>query len=171
MKIKLFGIDFILEYSFLLMLSFGIILGAEDIASLLLFSSLHELGHFAALMICGGRADSLTFSFYGLALKYSTVLSTGKETLVLIAGPLVNLVLYLVLRDDINLLLFVINMMPIYPIDLGRIIRLYNYKISKILGVITLIILVALSLFLLIFYKSFSLIFIVCYLIVYSINY
>lgn len=171
MKIKLFGIDFILEYSFLLMLSFGIILGAEDIASLLLFSSLHELGHFAALMICGGRADSLTFSFYGLALKYSTVLSTGKETLVLIAGPLVNLALYLVLRDDINLLLFVINMMPIYPIDLGRIIRLYNYKISKILGVITLIILVALSLFLLIFYKSFSLIFIVCYLIVYSINY
>lgn len=153
------------------MLSFGIILGAEDIASLLLFSSLHELGHFAALMICSGRADSLTFSFYGLALKYSTVLSTGKETLVLIAGPLVNLVLYLVLRDDINLLLFVINMMPIYPIDLGRIIRLYNYKISKILGVITLIILVALSLFLLIFYKSFSLIFIVCYLIVYSINY
>lgn len=153
------------------MLSFGIILGAEDIASLLLFSSLHELGHFAALMICGGRADSLTFSFYGLALKYSTVLSTGKETLVLIAGPLVNLALYLVLRDDINLLLFVINMMPIYPIDLGRIIRLYNYKISKILGVITLIILVALSLFLLIFYKSFSLIFIVCYLIVYSINY
>lgn len=153
------------------MLSFGIILGAEDIASLLLFSSLHELGHFAVLMICGGRADSLTLSFYGLALKYSTPLSRGRETLVLIAGPLINLVLYLILRDDINLLLFIINMLPIYPIDFGRIIRLYNYKISKILGIVILIILVVLSLYLLIFYKSFSLIFIVCYLIVYSINY
>lgn len=153
------------------MLSFGIILGAEDIASLLLFSSLHELGHFAVLMICGGRADSLTLSFYGLALKYSTPLSRGRETLVLITGPLINLVLYLILRDDINLLLFIINMLPIYPIDFGRIIRLYNYKISKILGIVILIILVVLSLYLLIFYKSFSLIFIVCYLIVYSINY
>lgn len=153
------------------MLSFGIILGAEDIASLLLFSSLHELGHFAVLMVCGGRADSLTLSFYGLALKYSTLLSRGREALVLIAGPLVNLVLYLIFRDDINLLLFIINMLPIYPIDFGRIIRLYNYKLSKILGVVTLIILVVLSLYLLIFYKSFSLIFIVCYLIVYSINY
>lgn len=155
----------------MLMLSFGIILGAEDIASLLLFSSLHELGHFAMLMICGGRADSLTLSFYGLALKYSTVLSRGKETLVLLAGPLVNLVFYLILRNDINLLLFVINMLPVYPIDFGRIIRLYSYQASKILGVITLIILVVLSLYLLVFYKSFSLIFIVCYLIVYSVNY
>lgn len=153
------------------MLSFGIILGAEDIADLLLFSSLHELGHLIALILCGGRADSLTLSFYGLALKYSTLLSRTRESFVLIAGPIVNLVLYLLFRNDINLLLFILNMLPVYPIDFGRIIRLYNYNLSKILGVISLIALVILSLYLLICYKSFSLIFIVCYLIVYSINY
>ena len=168
---KLFGIKFTVEYSFLLMLSFGIILGAGDIPALLLFSALHELGHLFMLIMCCGRADSLTLSFYGLALKYSSVLSRAKETLVLIAGPFVNLVLYLILKDDINLLLLVINMLPVYPIDFGRIIRLYSYNLSKAAGIFSLIILVILSLYLLIFYKSFSLVFIVCYLMVYTINY
>lgn len=153
------------------MLSFAVLLGAESITDLLLYSTLHEAGHLLLLVLCGGKPDSLRFSYYGLALKYSTHLSAGKESIVLLAGPFVNLLLYLAVGNEINLLLFVLNMLPVYPIDFGRVIRLFSYKLSKLLGYITLAVLVPLSIYMLVAYKSFSLVFIVCYLMIYSINY
>ncbi len=171
MRIKLFGFYLTVDYSFFLMLSFAVLLGAENIIDLLIYSALHESGHFFVLLICGGKPDSLKLSYYGLALKYSTPLSKTKECLVLLAGPLVNLVLYLLLKNEINLLLFVLNMLPVYPIDFGRVIRLFSYRLSKVLGCITLALLIPLAVYMLVVYKSFSLIFIVCYLIIYSFNY
>lgn len=153
------------------MLSFAVLLGAESIIDLLIYSALHESGHFFVLLICGGKPDSLKLSYYGLALKYSTPLSKTKECLVLLAGPFVNLVLYLLLKNEINLLLFVLNMLPVYPIDFGRVIRLFSYRLSKVLGCITLALLIPLAVYMFVVYKSFSLIFIVCYLIIYSFNY
>ncbi len=153
------------------MLSFAVLLGAESIIDLLIYSALHESGHFFVLLICGGKPDSLKLSYYGLALKYSTPLSKTKECLVLLAGPFVNLVLYLMLKNEINLLLFVLNMLPVYPIDFGRVIRLFSYRLSKVLGCITLALLIPLAVYMFVVYKSFSLIFIVCYLIIYSFNY
>lgn len=171
MRIKFFGFYLIVEYSFFLMLSFALLLGAESIVDLLIYSALHEFGHFFMLIICGGRPDSLRLSYYGLALKYSSQLSKAKESLVLLAGPLVNLLFYVLMRNEINLLLFVLNMLPVYPIDFGRVIRLFSYRLSRVLGCITLVLLIPLAVYMLIAYKSFSLIFIVCYLIIYSFNY
>lgn len=171
MRIKLFGFYLIVDYSFFLMLSFAVLLGAESIVDLLLYSSLHEAGHLLLLFLCGGRPDSLRLSYYGLALKYSTNLSKFKECIVLLAGPLVNFILYLVLKNEINLLLFVLNMLPVYPIDFGRAIRLFSYNASRVFGYITLALLIPLAVYMLAVYKSFSLAFIVCYLIIYSINY
>lgn len=153
------------------MLSFALLLGAESIVDLLIYSALHEFGHFFMLIICGGRPDSLRLSYYGLALKYSSQLSKAKESLVLLAGPLVNLLFYVLMKNEINLLLFVLNMLPVYPIDFGRVIRLFSYRLSRVLGCITLVLLIPLAVYMLIAYKSFSLIFIVCYLIIYSFNY
>lgn len=171
LRIKLFDIEVYIEFSFLLMLSFALLLGSNDICYLLLFSSLHELGHLLSLYLVGGKAKSLKLSYYGLALKYDSELNRYKETIVLISGPVVNLFCYLLFRDDINLLLLILNSLPIYPIDLGRIIRLYSYKLSKILSFIFVIILFVLSVYLLIKNHSISLLFITCYLIIYSINY
>ena len=153
------------------MLSFAVLLGAESIVDLLIYSALHELGHLSMLLICGGRPDSLRLSYYGLALKYSTQLSKIKECFVLLAGPLVNLVFYLLFKNEMNLLLFALNMLPVYPIDFGRVISLFSYRLSKVLGCVTLVLLIPLAIYMLIVYKSFSLIFIVCYLIIYSFNY
>ncbi|MCM1114388.1 MAG: hypothetical protein NC397_02705 [Clostridium sp.] len=171
MKFKIFGIEIIIEYSFFLMLSFAIVLGADDVADLLLYSSLHELGHLSALFIFKGKPDSLKLSYYGLALRYSCQLSIVREAVVLLAGPMVNLVLYFIFKNDINLMLFAINMLPIYPIDFGRVIRLFSYKASKVLSFDFLILLIVIAIYLLIFYHSFSMIFIACYLIIYSLNY
>ncbi len=153
------------------MLSFAVILGANDLSDLLLYSSLHELSHIIVLIMFGGRPDSIRLSYYGLALKYSDCLPVFKEICVLLAGPLANLILYFITKKEINLLLFVLNFLPIYPIDMGRAIRLISLRASRILSLVTLIILIALSIYVLICYKSFSLIFITCYLFVYSINY
>lgn len=153
------------------MLSFAVLFGAESIVDLLLYSALHESGHFFMLILCGGRPDSLRLSYYGLALKYSTQLSKTKECFVLLAGPLINLFFYVILKNEINLLLFVLNMLPVYPIDFGRVVRLFSYRLSKVLSIATLAFLIPLSVYMLIVYKSFSMVFIVCYLIVYSFNY
>lgn len=171
MRIKLFGFYLIIDYSFFLMLSFAVLLGADSIIDLLFYSALHEAGHLFALVFCKGKPDCLRLSYYGLALKYSTHLSAFKECLVLLAGPIVNLIFYLVLKNEINLLLFVLNMLPVYPIDFGRVIRLFSYRFSRIVGGITLAVLIPLAVCMLVVYKSFSLVFIVCYLMIYSMNY
>lgn len=171
MRIRVFDFYFVLEYSFLLMLSFGIIFGTQEIGLLLLFSSLHEMGHIIALIAVGGKIDRITLSFYGLALKYNCQLSNIKELIVIMLGPVVNLVFYIIFKDDINLILFVLNILPIYPLDGGRIIKILLPRVSKLISIITLILLICFSLYIIIVYHSFSLILISVYLLAYSILY
>ena len=160
-----------IDFSFILVLSFAALLSAENLLYLLLFSALHELSHLLVLLICRGQADSLTFSFYGLALRYSSPISRFKEFFVIVAGPLVNLILYLILRDDINLILFALNILPIYPLDGGRLLMLYSFKISNAVSRLFLIVIIILSIYMIAYYKSFSLLLIAIYLTAYSILY
>ncbi len=160
-----------IDFSFILILSFSALFSAREVIFLMLFSSLHELGHFVTLMLCRGKPKSLTFSFYGFGLKYCDNIPRLRELLIIISGPLVNFILWLIIRDDINLLLFILNVLPIYPLDGGRVIRLFSYKLSTILSAVFIIIISFLSVWLILFYNSFSLLFISVYLIFYSICY
>lgn len=91
----------------------------------------HELGHVAAAMLMGGRAEALTLSAVGAELRfdYSSVLSYGRECLVALAGPAVNLIagvpllwagLYLPAMITFGLGLF--NLFPVLPLDGGRVL-------------------------------------------------
>lgn len=171
MNIRFGTCDIRIEFSFILVLSFAVLSGADGLLYLLLFSGVHELGHFIALYACGGKADSLTFSFYGLALKYSSQLTRVKEFFVILAGPAINLILYIFLKDDINLILFAINILPIYPLDGGRILRLFYDRAAAIISRVCLVLITLLSVYLIIEYKSFSLLLIAVYLIIYGIMY
>lgn len=171
MKFNICSCEVKIEFSFLLMISFALAFGADDIINLLLFSSLHEIGHLILLLLCKKKANKLTFSFYGLALKYDDNLTKFQETLVLLFGPIVNLVFYVILKDDINLILFLLNMLPIYPLDGGRIFNLYFSKATKIISFILLFFVYVLAIYLLVYYKSFSLILIAVYLTIYSVYY
>ncbi len=160
-----------IDFYFILVLAFAALSGTNELICLLTFSSLHELGHLVMLAVCKGKAEKITFSYYGFALKYTDNLSEVKEVFVIFSGPLVNLILYLILKDEINFILFVLNMLPIYPLDGGRILKLLFHKASKAVNIVILIFIYFLSVYLIIYKKSFSLLLIALYLTVYSLNY
>ena len=148
-----------------------IFINSKQVIYLLLFSALHEIGHLTALLICKEKPYKIHLSYYGFAIRYTDDLPRFKECIVLLCGPLVNLVLYLFFKDNINLILFLLNCLPVYPLDIGRIVRLFSIKASRILSVITVILICILCVYMLIYNKSYSLIFVTIYLIIYSINY
>ncbi len=168
MEIKIGKTVFRLEYSFLFLLSFALLYGYENTAELLLFSAFHETGHLIALLLFHVRPYLIELSFYGIGLRYENYLSKFSEFIVIICGPAVNLVLFLFLKDEINLLLFMINVIPVFPLDGGRIVRLLLPKASAPLSVISLIILLSLSLYLYIEYGIFTLLLIIVYLLIFN---
>ena len=76
----------------------------------LLACIVHELGHIAAALACGGRVERLSLTMVGaeLSFSYRTPLSYGRDSLVALAGP------------GANLLLGAFNLLPIPSLDGGR---------------------------------------------------
>ena len=170
MEIKIKNFTFRLEFTFLILLSFAVLYGYESAVQIILFSILHELGHIIMLLIFGARPTLIKLSFYGIGMKYKKHLSKIKELFVLLCGPAVNLALFVLFGNEINLMLFLLNMFPVVPLDGGRILRLFFPKFSVILTLILLIIAGFISGYLLIEYKIFSLILITVYLFYFNIN-
>ncbi|MCI5734962.1 MAG: hypothetical protein MR281_02365 [Eubacterium sp.] len=171
MHFKLKKCDIFIDYAFILVLSLVAVFNSSRLLYLLLFSFLHEIGHLSALLICKSEPYEMRLSYYGFAIRYEDNLPIIKECAVLLSGPMVNLILYLFFKDDINLILFLLNCLPVYPLDVGRIVRLFSLKASRILSIITIVLICILCVYMLIYNKSYSLIFVTVYLIIYSINY
>ncbi len=168
MEIKFGKAAFRLDYSFIILISFAVLYNYKDTLKIIAFSLLHEIGHLLALFTFGVRPYSIELSFYGVGLKYENYLSKIKEFTVIICGPAVNLILFLIFRDEVNFLLFIINVLPIYPLDGGRLVKLFLPKAERIVTIILLIILICLSVFLFIEFKIFTLLLITIYLVVFN---
>lgn len=148
-----------------------------DYLFVVLFSILHELGHLSTLYLFGGRADKLSLAYYGIGLKHSTKLTAFKESIFLLSGIFVNLIFFLFdVQKQINLVLIFVNSLPIYPLDMGRVLKLllnsvFCLRVSdavfKMISVTILILLIILAIYI----KSLSLTLIVIYVIIYSLNY
>ena len=170
MELKIKNFTFRLDFTFLILLSFAVLYGYESAVQIILFSVLHELGHIIMLLIFGARPTLIKLSFYGIGMKYEKHLSKVKELFVLLCGPAVNLALFVFFGNEINLMLFLLNMFPVVPLDGGRILRLFFPKFSVILTLVLLMIAGFVSGYLLIEYKIFSLILITAYLFYFNIN-
>ena len=92
---------------------------------------LHELGHTAAAAACGGHVWRLSLTVVGaeLFISYDTPPSYGRDTLIALAGPAANLAaggLFLLfgryLPGILNLGIGAFNLLPIQPLDGGRVL-------------------------------------------------
>ena len=108
--------------------------GMTSLAALTLAVLVHELGHIAAIVLCGGRVHRLKVTLSGLCISCSGVMGTEKSVICLCAGPasgfalayaasyLGNLSqnLLLIKTAGFSLVLSVYNSLPAVPLDGGR---------------------------------------------------
>ena len=108
--------------------------GMTSLVALTLAVLVHELGHIAAIVLCGGRVHRLKVTLSGLCISCSGVMGTEKSVICLCAGPasgfalayaasyLGNLSqnLLLIKTAGFSLVLSVYNSLPALPLDGGR---------------------------------------------------
>lgn len=119
----------------------------ELYALIMIFAILHELGHLLAGVLNGMRPEKLEIKPYGVSIlfklfpkDYNIKIGSGnklelKKIFIALAGPITNLLLIFIF-DNIqieerikqliiysNILLIIFNLIPIYPLDGGRIIK------------------------------------------------
>ena len=113
------------------------------LAALLPAALLHELAHYAVLYLCGVRTARFTLTGLGASLYVPELhrLSYGAELLSAAAGPLMNLLLWVLLsltgREELTLfagaqmVLGVLNLLPVRPMDGGRILWLATAYLTE----------------------------------------
>ena len=150
------------HFLFLAMLTLCFLLDESGIAWLgLLAGLLHEAGHLAAVLLCGGAPGRLAFEMTGIRMEEPRGgFSPGKEAAVLAAGSAVNLLLAagsLAAGWEAfaagNLLLGLLNLAPVRGLDGGKLLvlllsrRLDLYKSERILFFIQIVINLVLTFF------------------------
>lgn len=97
------------------------------------FVILHELAHIMVASLLKVKVKEITFLSVGVNAQYEENINWIKEFCIASAGPLLSLVLALILSDvqmsTMNFIIFVTNMMPLYPLDGGRITRIFLIKL------------------------------------------
>ena len=161
------------------------------------FAILHELGHLFMGLLLGLKPEKIDLIPMGLAVSFKVNISDFnkkkkrgnvevlKEILIAIAGPVVNLIIVILaltfIKDEMlknlivyaNLLIFMFNLLPIYPLDGGRILNgvLHIFvgkreamKLSYNISMIITIIVTAIASIGILYYKNIAIFFVIMYL-------
>ena len=89
--------------------------------------AVHELGHVAALVLCGAEIYGLRMEGCGLALRCAPPEGAVRTIAAAISGPAAGVGLFCILRGlgypegaDLSLLYTCVNLLPVLPLDGGR---------------------------------------------------
>ena len=126
-----------INLSFILLIILSLYTGYID--KLLLFLCcllIHECGHVVFIKMFKQKINKFSISIYGGTLELDNniyeQLSTMKQTIIYFSGVIINLLMYLLFKNNefgkYNLILFCFNLIPIYPLDGYNIIRLLTNK-------------------------------------------
>lgn len=166
---------------------------------LMLFALIHELGHLLIGILLGFRPTKLEIMPYGLSVgfevkckDYNKKIKKGnmlsiKKLLIASAGPIINIILTIIyLLYDItflgierelviysNVLIGLFNLIPIYPLDGGRIVKNIlhiifglkkSYDYTNQISKITICMLTAISSIAILYMKNIAILIILAYL-------
>ena len=167
---------------FLIILLYIFTYQIKEFAIMLLFILVHELGHLLTGMLLGLKPIKIEMTMFGFCIQFDTYKKNKivNKIIVDIAGPFVNLILLsigIVINSEIvvysNLLIIALNLITIYPLDGGRIMKnilmyKYNFKkandITNIVSNMTLIILTFLSSIGILYLKNIGIFIVILYL-------
>lgn len=169
----------------------------EVYAMIMIFAVIHELGHLLVGLLMGMKPEKIEIMPFGVSIsfkikvmEYNKKVKKGnlleiKKIIVALAGPITNFIIILItynlninLLESIliiytNFLIMIFNLIPIYPLDGGRIIRgiLYIFlgkrnseKNINIISKITVIIITTISSILILYTHNISIFLIDMYL-------
>ena len=162
---------------------------------IMLFAFIHELGHMITGILLKLKPKTLMLMPFGISITFETYeykkLVEIKKIFIAIAGPLTNLIICIIVRylhinyDTKHLIMFsniliaLFNLIPIYPLDGGRILKgiirlkyeeIRADKIVNDVSNIMIIILTALSSITILYFKNVAILFILIYLWIIIIN-
>ena len=132
---------------FLLLILFYITKQIEFYAIIMFFAIIHELGHLLTGLTLGMKPEKIELKLFGLSVSFKISIDEYnkkikkanmlevKKIIVALAVPITNLLIILIANfihlNDYqknmiiysNLLLILINMLPIFPLDGGRVLK------------------------------------------------
>ena len=123
---------------------------------------LHEYGHCLAAKYLGYNTNGIVFDLYGAGIRSNDYIDRKHDILISLAGPFVNVMIILIVMAGwwlfpnsyavtsglviCNIMVMVFNLLPIYPLDGGRVIvailgkKIKKRKVLKLSGIICLIV-------------------------------
>lgn len=182
---------------FLFLIIFYITKQFEIYVIMIGFAILHEIGHLLMGIFLGLKPEKIELIPMGLAVSFKVNITDFnkkkkrgnvkvlKEIFIAIAGPAVNLLIifiaiFFVKNETLknlliyaNLLIFIFNLLPIYPLDGGRILkgilhiilgRKESIKLCYNISMIVTIIVTAVASIGILHYKNIAIFFIILYL-------